>query len=95
MTAAPIVEPTGTDTKPAPLSEILGRAETCANEATALAWLLERDEATTTRATQAIAFAEISRAWSDLAVARMRAGDRLDEEPVDPREQLRRRAGRQ
>lgn len=76
-----------------PLRELLVRAQSCAEQATRSACAEDTDPTAAGLARQATALAEASQAWSALAVARMRAGHKLDDEPKDPRAALRVRVG--
>ncbi len=79
-----------------PLADVLAMAESTAHKATLLATAgVPTDALTESRTHAAVseAFSAASRAWSEYAIARMRAGDNLDPAPTDPRDALRRRAG--
>ena len=87
---------------PATLEDLLRSAEECAVQAQLAASMTDPayDGAAGVHAqrlglvagSSATAWAEASQAWSALAVARMRSGAKLDEEPKDPRAALRQRA---
>lgn len=80
-----------------PLEQVLANAEQAAVRATELALQgVPPDALTETRtfAAASTAFATASRAWSEYAIARTRCGHKLEPAEIDPREALRRRAGR-